>query len=89
MTLRDARKKRGMTQDDLAAASGVDQTMISSVEIGRRSPSDDVKTRLAKALGIAPSKLRFATLDPAGSVGKPRVSRGHERTRTPETAAVR
>jgi len=49
-----------MTQDVLAAKSGVDQTHISSIEIGRRSPSDDVKARLAKALGIAPSELQFS-----------------------------
>ncbi|MEO8681986.1 MAG: helix-turn-helix transcriptional regulator, partial [Vicinamibacterales bacterium] len=59
MTLRKARLNRRLTQDDLAAKSGVDQTHISSIEIGRRAPSDDVKERLAKALGIAPSKIKF------------------------------
>lgn len=53
-----------MTQDDLAAKSGVDQTHVSSIEIGRRLPSDDVKKRLAKALGIRPSRLRFSEAVP-------------------------
>jgi transcriptional regulator with XRE-family HTH domain len=59
-TLRQARLRRKLTQDDLAAKSGVDQTHISSIEIGRRVPSDDVKERLAKALGIAPSRIKFS-----------------------------
>ena len=59
MTLREARRFRRLTQDQLAEKSGVDQTHISSIEIGRRVPSDDVRARLAKALRFAPSKLRF------------------------------
>jgi transcriptional regulator with XRE-family HTH domain len=67
-TLREARLRRKLTQDDLAAKSGVDQTHISSIEIGRRVPSDDVKERLAKALGIAPSRIRFPEPEPDATV---------------------
>lgn len=78
-TLREARRKKRMTQDDLAAKSGVDQTHISSIEIGRRTPSDDVKKRLAKALGIAPSRLRFTEPDLDGESVSPTVDRpGHD-----------
>ena len=74
MTLREARgrRKRLITQEELAKKSGVDQTYISLIEASKRNPSDDIKQRLAKALGIAPSKLRFpepepeATVDPVG-----------------------
>lgn len=68
MTLRDARRKKGMTQDALAAKSGVDQTHISSIEIGRRVPSDDVKERLAKALGMRPVQIQFPAPEP-GAIG--------------------
>lgn len=61
MTVREARyaRRRPMTQDELAAKSGVDQTYISLVERLRRNPSQDIKRRLAKALGMPQSSLRF------------------------------
>jgi transcriptional regulator with XRE-family HTH domain len=77
LTLREARTRRRMTQDDLAAKSGVDQTTISSIEIGRRNPSDDIRTRLAKALGIAPSKLRFTLPEPDDTVAAGSDRAGH------------
>jgi transcriptional regulator with XRE-family HTH domain len=76
-TLREARLRRKLTQDDLAAKSGVDQTHISSIEIGRRVPSDDVKERLAKALGTAPSRIRFPEPEPDATVGVEGDRSGH------------
>lgn len=74
-----------MTQDDLAAKSGVDQTYISSIEIGRRAPSDEVKKRLAKALGIAPSKLQFSKPAPGkSSLAESYDSPGHSAVPAPE-----
>jgi transcriptional regulator with XRE-family HTH domain len=59
-TLREARRRAKLTQEQLAAKSSVDQTTISSLETGRHSnPTLDTVERLAKALGIAPSRLRF------------------------------
>ena len=78
-TLREARRRRKFTQDELAAKSGVDQTHISSIETGRRIPSDDVTERLAKALGIAPSKLRFDKPEPSASVSPDSDRTGHTR----------
>lgn len=80
MTLRDARRQKSLTQDELAAKAGVDQTHISSIEIGRRRPSDEVIARLAKALGIAPSKLRFSEPQPDGSVNTAVDRVGHAAT---------
>jgi transcriptional regulator with XRE-family HTH domain len=63
--LRDARRKRNWTQEQLAAESGVDQTTISRLETDPDpNPTDITKERLAKALGIAPSRLRFAERSP-------------------------
>jgi len=53
-----------MTQEVLEERSGVDQTYISLIERGLRVPSDDIKRRLAKALRIAPSRLRFQEPQP-------------------------
>lgn len=82
-TVREARerKKPPMTQEQLALKSGVDQTYISLVERLKRNPSDDIKKRLAKALGTAPSKLRFSAPEPAsiGTHGSDRA--GHDDAR--------
>ena len=73
VSLAEARKQLDppVTQEELAAKVSCDQTYISLLESGKRRPSDDLKTRLAKALGIAPSKLRFTALEPAESVSDP------------------
>ena len=66
-TVREARDRRKplMTQEELAAKAGFDQTYISLIERGLRIPKDpDTKKRLAKALGIAPSRLRFSEPEP-------------------------
>lgn len=77
-TLRDARKRAGLTQDELAAASGVDQTTISSLETYRHTnPTDETIKRLAKALEIAPSRLRFSVPEPAAKVTRRRDRAGH------------
>lgn len=67
-----------MTQEELAKRSRVDQTYVSLIERGRRVPSDDIKKRLAKALGIAPSKLRFSAPEPTPSVAETSDRAGHD-----------
>lgn len=47
-----------MTQEELAAKSGVDQPTISSLEIGRvRNPSWETVAKLARALDTSPEDL--------------------------------
>jgi transcriptional regulator with XRE-family HTH domain len=59
MTLSQARKRIGLTQDQLADRSGVDQTTISSLELGKKSPRFDTVLKLARVLGLPPDQLRF------------------------------
>ena len=49
--VRRARLDRGMTQGELAAASGVAQANISAIENGRRQPSAETLHRLFAACG--------------------------------------
>lgn len=79
LTVREARQRRKpvLTQEQLAERSGVDQTYISLIERGLRAPSDDIKARLAKALGIAPSRLRFADPESAKTVRQDGDKAGH------------
>lgn len=86
VTVREARERKRppMTQVELAEKLGIDQTYVSLIERGLRKPSDELIPRLAKALGIAPSRLKFTAPEPPESVSDnsdrsghtPRVARG-------------
>lgn len=60
--LRFLRFTRGWTQEQLAAASGLHRTYISSIEQGRRNVGLDNIERLADAFGVSVQQL----LDGAG-----------------------
>jgi len=63
-SLREARQRRGMSQEQLAAASGVKQTNISAIERGAiRDPNWSTVAKLAAALGLDPRALRFGMTD--------------------------
>lgn len=60
ITVRQARLRRGWTQEQLEAESGVSQAAISSIERGLvTDPSSSTVFDLAKALGVDPRELRF------------------------------
>lgn len=49
--LKMARRRRGMTQRDLAASSGIPQSSIARIENGRTVPRVDTLIRLLRAAG--------------------------------------
>lgn len=55
--LRAARKKLEMTQEELAARSGVQAGEISRMERGKRDPQVSTVLKLAKALELRPGQL--------------------------------
>lgn len=55
--LREIREKAGMSQSDLAKASGVSQSHISEIEAERTVPTVFVAKRLARALGVSVDEL--------------------------------
>jgi len=58
ITLKTARKIKGLTQQELADLSGVKQPVISRLEKGRtRDLTWTTASRLAAALGVEPSEL--------------------------------
>lgn len=60
MSLKDARKRAGLTQVELAKAAHLDQAYISKLELGKTSdPGFSAVVRLAKALGLDPRVLKF------------------------------
>ncbi len=48
-----ARKKRNMSQERLAAESGVDRSHMGFIEQGRRRPTIPTLYRIAKSLGLS------------------------------------
>lgn len=58
MNLRTARRLKGITQKELEAMSGIDQTTISAIECGKnKNPSWTIVFRIAKALGVMPEEI--------------------------------
>jgi XRE family transcriptional regulator, regulator of sulfur utilization len=55
--LRQARIKRGLTQEALENASGLDRSEISLLERARREPRLSTIVRLARALKMPPKSL--------------------------------
>ena len=55
--LRRLRVRRGLSLDRLAHASGVSRAMLSQVELGRSTPTINLVSRIARALGVSVSSL--------------------------------
>jgi len=80
--LRAARKDRGMTQEQLADAAGIDRTFPTLLERGLRTPTLSTLLRLAEALGISAEALvedtrshmsqPHAASSPGGTISPPK-----------------
>jgi transcriptional regulator with XRE-family HTH domain len=55
--LRDARKRLGLTQEEVAERSGVHPTEVSRIEAGKRDPRVSTLLRLARAVEVRPGQL--------------------------------
>lgn len=74
--LQRARTEWGMTQGELAAASGIAQANISAIENGRRQPSAETLHRLLAACGydlVAVSGDERIHLVPPPAPGEPEI----------------
>lgn len=61
--IRQLRERRGWTQTDLADASGLPQSHISRLEVGKHSPSNVTLKKIAKALKIDVHALDYEEHD--------------------------
>jgi transcriptional regulator with XRE-family HTH domain len=61
--LRQARRRRGLTQEQLAFAAGLDRTAISLLERARRSPSLETVFLIAEALNIPAADFVAETVE--------------------------
>lgn len=55
--VRQLRKSKGMTQEDLAFESKTDYSYINEIEAGKRNPSVSRLHAIAKALGVSVKEL--------------------------------
>jgi transcriptional regulator with XRE-family HTH domain len=55
--IRRLRRRRGLTQEELAFEAGIDLTYMGGIERGKRNPSLLVLARIAKALSVPLAKL--------------------------------
>ena len=53
----DARKKKGMSQERLAAESGIDRSHLGFIEQGRRHPTVATLYKLTRSLGLSLEQL--------------------------------
>lgn len=74
VNVRQIRKARGWSQEELAFESGLDRTYISGVERGVRNPTVLVLHELAQALRI-PAATLLETADPKGKAPSVRRAR--------------
>ncbi len=51
------RVKKGLTQEDLAGMAELDRSFLSYIENGHKNFSVDMLLRIAKALGLNPTRL--------------------------------
>ena len=64
--VRNERERQGISQEELAHRSGLHRTYIGGVERGERNLGLENIVRIAKALGVTPSRL-VAFLDCPGA----------------------
>jgi transcriptional regulator with XRE-family HTH domain len=57
IVLRAARQAKGLSQEQLAEAAGLDRSFISLVERGIQSPNIVILLKIAKVLGVSASEL--------------------------------
>jgi XRE family transcriptional regulator, fatty acid utilization regulator len=55
--LRDARERLGLTQEEVAARSGVQAGEVSRIEHGKRDPKVSTLEKLAAAVELKPGRL--------------------------------
>lgn len=55
--VRDLRKRKGMSQEELGFAADMKRSYVSDLERGTRNPTIKALARLADALGVEPALL--------------------------------
>jgi transcriptional regulator with XRE-family HTH domain len=57
LALREARLKRGLSQDEAAAIGGIDRSYYGTIERASKAPTVNMIWRVSEAVGSKPSQL--------------------------------
>lgn len=60
--IKQTRKKKGLTQHELAALSDISQTALSQIETGETQPKLETIAKICKGLGIEPAIMMVMAL---------------------------
>lgn len=55
--LKELRRAKGLSMNELAHYSGIAQSTLSAIEAGRSSPTVDTLIRVCRVLGVSPASL--------------------------------
>ncbi len=58
--IKELRKRRNLTQQELAERAGTTHAAISQIEAGNRQPRKDLRQRLARALDVSVDELMWS-----------------------------
>lgn len=73
-----ARKKAGLTQEQVADMIGIHRTHFNSIERGRRTPSLAIGIKIAEVLGVGVQDIFSASDVTNGNIEKTEVPYGDE-----------
>lgn len=79
--IRVFRRARGLTQEALALAAGIDTRYVGGIERGEENPTIAVLGRIASVLGTEPGTLLAVTLPTAGPILRMKQKSGRARKR--------
>ena len=74
--VREARKRAGLSQEELAHRAAMKRSYLSDLERGTRNPSVDALGRLALALGVMPAELLAVAAEDAWPPGASQAESG-------------
>ncbi len=68
-TLHEHRRRRYLTQRELAAAAGVAAATIAQIELGKHPPHLRTRRKIAAALGVHPDAIDWPESSPGADAG--------------------
>lgn len=81
--VRKLREEKGLTQDQVAAKTGISYQFLSGMENGRENFSIDVLDSLARALGVSLTQVVSGSCEPERTSVQPRVNPSFFRPQVP------